>query len=98
MASPKATCTKKIKLYRQCNSAKLGSRTFGGVRFGSKLIDWFQHDRGRETLRRTVNVFGHLEGELHASIVWISDGAQVEGAIIAQELIIGGRFNETEEK
>ena len=36
-----------------------------------------------------------VEGELHASIVWISDGAQVEGAIVAQELIIGGRFKGT---
>ena len=36
-----------------------------------------------------------VEGGLHASIVWISDGAQVEGAIVAQELIIGGRFKGT---
>ena len=36
-----------------------------------------------------------VEGGLHASIVWISDGAQVEGAIVARELIIGGRFKGT---
>jgi cytoskeletal protein CcmA (bactofilin family) len=43
----------------------------------------------------TLNVFGRVEGELHASIVRISDGAQVEGTIAAQELTIGGRFKGT---
>ena len=43
----------------------------------------------------TLNVFGRVEGELHASIVRISNGAQVEGAITAQELTIGGRFKGT---
>jgi cytoskeletal protein CcmA (bactofilin family) len=43
----------------------------------------------------TLNVFGRVEGELHASIVRISDGAQVEGAITAQDLTIGGRFKGT---
>jgi cytoskeletal protein CcmA (bactofilin family) len=43
----------------------------------------------------TLNVFGRVEGELHASIVRISDGAHVEGAIAAQDLTIGGRFKGT---
>src|SRR4029079_15507546 len=43
----------------------------------------------------TVNVFGRVEGELHASIVRISDGAQVEGTIAAQDLTIGGRVKGT---
>jgi len=43
----------------------------------------------------TLNVFGRVEGELHASIVRISDGAQVEGVIAAQDLTIGGRFKGT---
>ena len=42
-----------------------------------------------------MNVFGRVEGELHASIVRISDGAEVEGTIAAQELTIGGRFKGT---
>jgi cytoskeletal protein CcmA (bactofilin family) len=42
-----------------------------------------------------LNVLGRVEGELHASIVRISDGAQVEGTIAAQELTIGGRFKGT---
>src|SRR5271166_3928262 len=42
-----------------------------------------------------LNVFGRVEGELHASIVRISDGAEVEGVIAAQELKIGGRFKGT---
>jgi len=36
-------------------------------------------------------IFGHVEGEVHASIVQIGDGAQVEGNIVAGELTIGGR-------
>ena len=43
----------------------------------------------------TLNVFGRVEGELHASVVRILDGAQVEGAVAAQELTIGGRFKGT---
>jgi len=40
-------------------------------------------------------IFGHLEGEVHASIVQIGDGAQVEGNITAEELTIGGRVKGT---
>ena len=36
-------------------------------------------------------IFGHVEGEVHASTVQIGDGAQVEGDIVAEELTIGGR-------
>ena len=31
-------------------------------------------------------IFGHVEGEVHASTVQIGDGAQVEGNIVAEEL------------
>jgi cytoskeletal protein CcmA (bactofilin family) len=50
---------------------------------------------GKISSEGTLNVFGRVEGELHASIVRISDGAQVEGAIAAQDLTIGGRFKGT---
>jgi cytoskeletal protein CcmA (bactofilin family) len=50
---------------------------------------------GKISCEGTLNVLGRVEGELHASIVRISDGAQVEGAIAAQELTIGGRFKGT---
>ena len=43
----------------------------------------------------TLNVLGRVEGELHASIVRIDDGAHVEGTIAARELTIGGRFKGT---
>src|SRR5215831_10828325 len=36
-------------------------------------------------------IFGHVEGEVHASTIQIGDGAQVEGDIVAEELTIGGR-------
>ena len=43
----------------------------------------------------TVAIFGHVEGELHATSVQISDGAKVEGNITSEELTIGGRFKGT---
>jgi cytoskeletal protein CcmA (bactofilin family) len=50
---------------------------------------------GKISSEGTVNVYGRVEGELHASIVCIFDGAQVEGTVAAQELTIGGRFKGT---
>ena len=50
---------------------------------------------GKISSEGTLSVLGRVEGELHASIVRISDGAQVEGTIAAQELTIGGRFKGT---
>jgi cytoskeletal protein CcmA (bactofilin family) len=50
---------------------------------------------GKISSEGTLNVFGRVEGELHASIVRICDGAQVEGTIAAEELTIGGRFKGT---
>jgi cytoskeletal protein CcmA (bactofilin family) len=43
----------------------------------------------------TVKVFGRVEGELHASNVLISDGAEVEGDVVAEDLTIGGRVKGT---
>ena len=40
-------------------------------------------------------IFGHVEGEVHASTVQIGDGAHVEGNIVAEELTIGGRVKGT---
>ena len=42
-----------------------------------------------------LTVFGHVEGELHATTVQISNGAKVEGNITSEELTIGGRFKGT---
>jgi cytoskeletal protein CcmA (bactofilin family) len=69
---------------------------FGRVRFDGNLV----HRSGMTVVGKissegTLNVFGRVEGELHASIVRISDGAQVEGAIAAQDLTISGRFKGT---
>ena len=50
---------------------------------------------GKISSEGTLNVFGRVEGELHASIVRISDGAEVEGTVAAQDLTIGGRFKGT---
>jgi cytoskeletal protein CcmA (bactofilin family) len=38
-----------------------------------------------------VKIFGRVEGEVQASNVVIHDGGELEGNIVAQELIVGGR-------
>jgi cytoskeletal protein CcmA (bactofilin family) len=42
-----------------------------------------------------VTIFGHVEGELHASTVVIAEGGKVEGDIVAEELKISGRVEGT---
>jgi cytoskeletal protein CcmA (bactofilin family) len=39
-----------------------------------------------------LQVFGRIDGELRASTILISDGAEVEGDLVAEELTVGGRF------
>jgi len=43
----------------------------------------------------TVNVFGRVEGELHAATAFIHDGAEIDGNVVAQDLTIGGRVTGT---
>jgi cytoskeletal protein CcmA (bactofilin family) len=50
---------------------------------------------GKIAGKGTVKISGHIKGELQASTVLISEGAQVEGDIIAEELTIGGRVKGT---
>lgn len=42
-----------------------------------------------------INIFGRLEGELRAANVMISNGAQVEGEVFADDLTIGGHVKGT---
>ena len=42
-----------------------------------------------------LGIFGQVQGEVHASIVDIGEGAQVEGDIVAEELTVGGRIKGT---
>jgi cytoskeletal protein CcmA (bactofilin family) len=50
---------------------------------------------GKLTGEGTVKVFGRIEGELRAATVIISDGAQVEGDLVADDVTIGGRVKGT---
>jgi cytoskeletal protein CcmA (bactofilin family) len=43
----------------------------------------------------TVQVFGHIEGELRALTVLINEGAKVEGGVFADELTVGGNVKGT---
>ena len=42
-----------------------------------------------------AQVFGRVEGELHASELLIGNGAEIEGSVIAQEVTIRGRVKGT---
>ena len=50
---------------------------------------------GNITGKGAIKIFGRIEGDLHASIVVINDGAEVDGDIVAKELTIGGRVKGT---
>jgi cytoskeletal protein CcmA (bactofilin family) len=50
---------------------------------------------GKITGKGTVKISGSIKGEVHASTVTITDGAQVEGDIVAEEVTIGGRVKGT---
>src|ERR1700719_4139899 len=43
----------------------------------------------------TVQIFGHIEGELRALTVLINEGAKVEGDVVADELTVGGQVKGT---
>jgi cytoskeletal protein CcmA (bactofilin family) len=42
-----------------------------------------------------VTVFGHVDGELRASIVVIAKGAEMVGDVVAEELTVGGHVKGT---
>jgi cytoskeletal protein CcmA (bactofilin family) len=50
---------------------------------------------GKISGQGTVQIFGRIEGELHASAVLVAEGADVEGDIIADDLTVGGRVKGT---
>jgi cytoskeletal protein CcmA (bactofilin family) len=50
---------------------------------------------GKIVSNGTVKIFGRVEGELQAVHLVISDGAQVEGDVVAEDLTIGGRVKGT---
>ena len=66
----------------------LASETISSISSGVSIV-------GKIVGNGRLAIFGHLEGEVHASIVQIGDGAQVEGNIIAETLTVGGRLKGT---
>jgi cytoskeletal protein CcmA (bactofilin family) len=50
---------------------------------------------GKISGQGTVQIFGRIEGELHASTVLVAEGADVEGDIVADDLTVGGRVKGT---
>ena len=97
MAKPKAARTKRTELLpptpqlqdlTPASLAESDSTEISSIGPGMTVV-------GKISSEGALNVLGRVEGELHASIVRICNGAQVEGAIAAQELTIGGRFKGT---
>ena len=50
---------------------------------------------GNVDCKGTAQVFGRIEGEVRASDLQISEGAQVEGSVIAQSVTVCGRVKGT---
>src|SRR5260370_10727712 len=50
---------------------------------------------GNVECKGTAQIFGRIEGELRASDLLISDGAQVEGTVVAQDVTVCGRVKGT---
>ena len=50
---------------------------------------------GNVECKGTAQIFGRIDGELRASDLVISDGAQVEGNVVAQDVTVCGRVKGT---
>jgi cytoskeletal protein CcmA (bactofilin family) len=50
---------------------------------------------GKITGYGALTIFGHVDGEVHASTVAIAEGAQIVGDIVAEELTINGHVKGT---
>jgi cytoskeletal protein CcmA (bactofilin family) len=70
--------------------ARPGPTTKGGSCIGSDMSII-----GKIECNGPAQVFGRIEGELRASDLQISDGAQVDGNVIAQNVTICGRVKGT---
>jgi cytoskeletal protein CcmA (bactofilin family) len=74
--------------FKRSSMAPASQETTSSISSGLSIV-------GKIVGQGKVAIFGHVEGEVHASTVQIGDGAQVEGDIVAEELTIGGRVKGT---
>jgi len=72
--------------------AKLGPTTRAGT---ASCIGSDMSIVGKIDCNGPAQVFGRIEGEVRASDLQISDGAQVEGSVIAQNVTVCGRVKGT---
>ena len=72
--------------------AKLGPTTRAGM---ASCIGSDMSIVGKIDCDGPAQVFGRIEGEVRASDLQISDGAQVEGSVIAQNVTVCGRVKGT---
>ena len=73
---------------RSAAGPSAGAETTSSISSGLSIV-------GKIVGQGKLAIFGHVEGEVHASTVQVGDGAQVEGDIVAEELMIGGRVKGT---
>ncbi len=69
-------------------AASESPETISSISSGTSIV-------GKIVADGTVKIFGRIEGDLRASSVLISNGAQVEGDVVADELMIGGHVKGT---
>jgi len=76
------------EIKRSITGHSAGPETTSSISSGLSIV-------GKIVGQGKLAIFGHVEGEVHASTIQIGDGAQVEGDIVAEELTIGGRVKGT---
>ena len=74
--------------FRRLAASRRRQETTSSISSGLSIV-------GKIVGQGKLAIFGHVEGEVHASTVQIGDGAEVEGDIVAEELTIGGRVKGT---
>jgi cytoskeletal protein CcmA (bactofilin family) len=81
----------------QPSGAQPGGQPSGGQR-STDQVSAISRDItvvGRIFGEGTVKILGRIEGELKASTVWIQEGAQVEGDVVAEDLTVAGQVKGT---
>jgi cytoskeletal protein CcmA (bactofilin family) len=88
LENPKAMRLRSAQELRRSTATPGESEATSSISSGLSII-------GKIVGHGAVTIFGHVDGELHASTVVIAEGGKVEGDIVAEELTISGRVEGT---
>jgi len=91
LGSLKSSAPEKEKSENEVNLRAIQPHDRGATKSGAaSCIGSDMSIVGNVECKGTAQIFGRIEGELRASDLLISDGAQVEGNVVAQEVTVCG--------